>query len=152
MERSKNGAFRHHPNRKEKTATEEKRTKKKHGKRKISLSRRQGSLPGKKKASSPGQRLHRAAAALVSAGAITILAAGLIHVDGVIRTTMLPGAPPILRSEEAAPSRYMVEILGQPVELDFTGIAAFLEEARSLLATPPAPVRAGLWLWLRAQK
>ena len=103
-------------------------------------------------AKSKKKMMQRAAVAAAGLAAGLSLAAGLGHVDRVIRATMLPGSPPILQGGEDAPLRYRLGILGREVVLDLTGAARVLEEARALAATPPAPVRAGLWLWLRLRQ
>ena len=81
--------------------------------------------------------------------AATALATGLGHVDEVIRTTMLPGAPPLFQGASPAPFQFHLKILGQELHADFSAAAHLVQETAALAATPPAPVRLALWFWLQ---
>ena len=84
---------------------------------------------------------------LVILSGLTLIT-GLLHVDYVVRSTMLPGAPAILQGQETTPHCWRLEVLGCKWAVDLTSPAQVFEEARALLMTPPAPVRAGMWFWL----
>lgn len=76
------------------------------------------------------------------------LTTGLLHVDYVVRSTMLPDAPAILQGKETQSHCWCLEILGCGWMVDLTAPVQAFEEAKVLLMTPTAPVRTGLWFWL----